>query len=82
VHGFAAECVAVYQATGIRRVRWTIFNDLTLKHTEKDFVERQTVCVCLFVCVVGDPYAIVVHGINDVLDPHLAPTFREVAPTE
>jgi hypothetical protein len=31
--------------------------------------------------VVGDPYAIVVHGINGVLDLHLLPTLRAITCT-
>ena len=71
MHRFATERVAIYQATGIRRILRIILDNLTLKHTEKDFTKRQTVCMCLLIGMVGDPYAVVVHSINDVADSAL-----------
>jgi hypothetical protein len=62
--------IAVNQATGIRHVIGIVLDDLTLKHAEKDFIERQAIGARLLIRVIGDPDSVVAYCINDVFNVH------------
>ncbi len=67
----STERVAINQATGKGLIIRIPFNDFTLKNADKDFIERQAVCLGFFVSVIGNPYSLITYRVNDVFDSHL-----------
>ena len=78
MHRVSTERVAINQATGKGLIIRIIFDDFTLKDTDKDFIERQMICLGFFIGVVGNPYLLITYRVNDVFDSHLALPFKQV----
>jgi hypothetical protein len=76
MHRFPTESLAENQATGKRFIIGILFDDFTLENADKDFIERQEVCLGLFICMVGNPYPVTAYRVKDVLDVHLVPSFK------
>jgi len=70
VNGLASKTVPIDQATRIRPVGWIVFDDLAVQDAVEDFIEGETVCLGLFVGVVGDPNTIVTDSLNNGLNVH------------
>lgn len=67
---FALKIFSKNQAARIRFVAWIIFDDLTLQHTQEDFIKCKGISLRLLVRMVGDAYAFLLKGGDDVLDIH------------
>ena len=74
----STERVAINQATGKGFIIRIPFDDFTLKNADKDFIERQAVCLGFFISVVGNPYSLITYRVNDVFDSHLVLSFKRV----
>ena len=78
MYRLSAESVAINQATRKGLVIRVILDNLTLKNADEDFVERETINLCLFISVVGNPYSVVSYCVNDVFNIHLVLPFKQV----
>lgn len=81
MHRLFAEGFTINQAAGVGLVIRIVLDDFPLKDADEDFIEGETVCLGFFIGVVGNPYSIVSHCINDVFDIQLVLPFQRVTET-